>query len=180
MTPRALNFSSTSRCRQATTWFMEKPRASTLPSILVTFTGSTFQILVCVLWQAPEKTLVRAIDLNTLKPVSGAKISIFEGKDKASQAKTLASGTTADDGFVECQLPKSLNTQSSFNSLIIGAAGNSLAYGAMNYWRSSSDKMQTYFYTDRPVYRLGQTVNFKGIARSIAPSGFKNPGKTWI
>lgn len=128
-----------------------------------------------IVWQAPEKTLVRAIDLNTLKPVTGAKVNIYAGKEQ--QANPLASGTTADDGFVECALPKSVSAETSLNTLIIGAAGNSLAYGAMNYWRSSSDKMQTYFYTDRPVYRLGQTVNFKGIARAIAPSGFKNPGK---
>lgn len=130
-----------------------------------------------VVWQAPEKTLVRAIDLNTLKPVGGAKVSIFEGKDKEQQLKALATGTTAHDGFVECALPPSVKAQSSFNTMILGAFGNNLAYGAMNYWRSSADKMQTYFYTDRPVYRLGQTVNFKGIARAVGPSGYKNPGK---
>lgn len=130
-----------------------------------------------VVWQAPEKTLVRAIDLNSLKPINGTKVTIFEGKDKEAQAKTLATGTTGEDGFVECPLPSSVNAQGSFNSLIIGAFGKSTAYGAMNYWRSSSDKMQTYFYTDRPVYRLGQTVNFKGIARTTGPSGFQNPGK---
>jgi uncharacterized protein YfaS (alpha-2-macroglobulin family) len=130
-----------------------------------------------VVWQAPEKTLVRAIDLNSLKPVSGAKISIFEGKDKEAQAKILATGTTGQEGFAECPLPPAVNSQGSFNSLIIGSFGKSTAYGAMNYWRSSADKTQTYFYTDRPVYRLGQTVNFKGIARSTGPSGFQNPGK---
>ncbi len=130
-----------------------------------------------IVWQAPEKTLVRAIDLNTLKPVSGADISIFEGKDKLSQKDKLTTGKTNQDGFVECAMPKNMDKESSFNTLTVGAAGTSLAYGAMNYWRSSSDKMQTYFYTDRPVYRLGQTVNFKGIARSVTPEGFKNPGK---
>lgn len=130
-----------------------------------------------VVWQAPEKTLVRAIDLNTLKPVSGAQINIYESLIKDNPKNALASGITANDGFVECALPKSTNTQSSFNTLVMGVSGSNIAYGAMNYWRSSSDKMQTYFYTDRPVYRLGQTVNFKGIARGISPDGFKNPGK---
>lgn len=130
-----------------------------------------------VVWQAPEKTLVRAIDLNTLKPVSGAQINIYESLIKDNPKNALASGVTANDGFVECPLPKSTNTQSSFNTLVMGVSGSNIAYGAMNYWRSSADKMQTYFYTDRPVYRLGQTVNFKGIARGISPDGFKNPGK---
>ncbi len=130
-----------------------------------------------VVWQAPEKTLVRAVDLNTLKPVSGAKISIYESLVKDNPKNALASGVTADDGFVECPLPRATNAQSSFNTLVMGTSGSNVAYGAMNYWRSSSDKMQTYFYTDRPVYRLGQTVNFKGIARAVSPEGFKNPGK---
>ena len=130
-----------------------------------------------VVWQAPEKTLVRAIDLNTLQPISGANINILEGSSKEQQTHVLAKGMTGQDGFVECAMPASINNQTNFNTLVIGKFGANLSYGAMNYWRNSSDKTQTYFYTDRPVYRLGQTVNFKGIARSIGPSGFKNPGK---
>ncbi len=130
-----------------------------------------------VVWQAPEKTLVRAIDLNTLQPISGANINILEGSSKEQQTQVLAKGMTGQDGFVECAMPASINNQTNFNTLVIGKFGANLSYGAMNYWRNSSDKTQTYFYTDRPVYRLGQTVNFKGIARSIGPSGFKNPGK---
>lgn len=130
-----------------------------------------------VVWQAPEKTLVRAIDLNTLKPVSGAKVGIYSSITNDAPNNALANGVTQQDGFVECALPKSVMAQSSFNTMVMGTSGNNVAYGAMNYWRSSADKVQTYFYTDRPVYRLGQTVNFKGIARAISPEGFKNPGK---
>lgn len=129
-----------------------------------------------VVWQAPEKTLVRAIDLNTLKPVPGTKIDIYQDLIKENPKSPLVSGVTSQDGFVECALPKNSDA-SSFNTLVTGRSGSNTAYGAMNYWRSSSDVMQTYFYTDRPVYRLGQTVNFKGIARAVSPDGFKNPGK---
>lgn len=129
-----------------------------------------------VVWQAPDKTLVRALDLNTLKPLEGTKINIYQGHEKESQKKTLATAVTGKDGFTECHVQRADNS-SSFNLLVTGSYGSNLAYGAMNYWRGSGDKTQTYFYTDRPVYRLGQTVNFKGIARTVAPSGFKNPGK---
>src|SRR5262249_3305662 len=37
----------------------------------------------------------------------------------------------------------------------------------------------TYFYTERPVYRLGQTVYYKGIARTLDGDGFKTvPART--
>ena len=47
----------------------------------------------------------------------------------------------------------------------------------MSSLSNQTDSYKTYFYTDRPVYRLGQTVCFKGITRKQAPEGPTNPGK---
>lgn len=128
-----------------------------------------------IIKQAPEKTLVRAIDLNTLKPIAGTKITLSKGKDEGSAL--VLSAMTGADGFAECPLPPAVMSQSSLSLLVMGASGQNLAYGPMSYWRNASEKNKTYFYTDRPVYRLGQTVYFKGISRTQEPKGFRNPGK---
>jgi uncharacterized protein YfaS (alpha-2-macroglobulin family) len=126
--------------------------------------------------KAPESTLVRAIDLNTLKPVPGVTLRLVDVKDNhRSNLKEI----TGSDGFARIPVTdKELKDISSSSSIIvIGENGPNKAYDGIDYWQNSGNKYQTYFYTDRPVYRLGQTVFYKGIARATTADGLKNPGK---
>lgn len=122
--------------------------------------------------KAPDKTLVRAIDMETLKPVEHANITVrLRDPDGAK-----VSGFTNKDGFVELRTTAELKGQTDL--MIVGQFGKFHAYDGMNYWQGANEgKYTTYIYTDRPVYRLGQTVYFKGIVRQNAAAGLKNPGK---
>jgi alpha-2-macroglobulin len=119
--------------------------------------------------QAPEKTLVRAINLNTLQPISGVNVQL---KDRSNPGKpAMRAGITGQDGMI------TLAAKSHENNylLVLGQKGASRAFGGIDYWNDNSDGYQTYFYTERPIYRLGQTVYFKGLTRLQTPDGFKTP-----
>ncbi len=122
--------------------------------------------------QDPEKGLVRAIDLNTLKPRSGVKVQ-FMRRLANNELDDLGTATTGKDGFAEFKLPAELGRQDSFDLVCTGTQGQERAYSGFGMYTSSSDRHRTYFYTERPVYRLGQTVYYKGIARDLDGVGFK-------
>lgn len=178
--------------------------ADAINSTKVATAASWFSVsdLGLVIKQAPEKTLVRAIDLNTLKPIAGASIKVADSlslagrggsggagaggagaggsrvkSGSASAANDILISKTGSDGYATIVVPEGLRGRSSFNSMLLGVSGAHRAYGGVSYWRSSSENVLTYFYTDRPVYRLGQTVYYKGLSRYQGANGFKNPGK---
>lgn len=130
-----------------------------------------------VMKQAPDKWVARAINLNTLKPAPNVSIQLM---DRDSNWKPLGNGKTDSNGFVDISL-KSYKAKSYGYSFLAYATANVAGktqhtYGGIQYWKSDSDNYQTYFYTERPVYRLGQSVYFKGIVRKKDTFGFHNPG----
>lgn len=121
--------------------------------------------------KAPNETVIRAINLLTLKPIKGATIKC--GFD-LTVPKTA---TTGSDGFVRIPFTQEEQHQTGSSVLdVIGTFGLNRAFGDINFYTNESDKYRTYCYTDRPVYRLGQTVYFKGLAREKTLNGYKNPG----
>jgi len=149
---------------------------------VTTFTVTDLGVIVK---KAPDKTLVRALNLNTLKPVVGATIRIF-GTDLA---RPLAQAKTGKDGFaVLSPQPKrkgglgakstAEHEEDSNQFAVVATFGECHAYDGMYLWnQAQSDKYATYIYTDRPVYRLGQQVYFKGMIRSVDSALLTNPGK---
>jgi uncharacterized protein YfaS (alpha-2-macroglobulin family) len=120
---------------------------------------------------SPEGTLVRAIDLNTLAGVSGVNLSMIP--KETDPTTVIGKGVTGADGIAFIKNDDGQN----YESTIIGERNGHTSYAAGGYWYGgSSDDITTYFYTDRPIYRLGQTVQFKGIARHLEADGFKNIG----
>lgn len=113
--------------------------------------------------QDRQQCFVRAIDLNTLKPVPHAGIRLSGEVGEAVY--------TGADGFV--------TAKTASLGMVIGTMGQSRAYG--NIWtsgeESGSGTYKTYFYTERPVYRLGQTVYFKGLTRILGGNGLRTPAK---
>lgn len=122
--------------------------------------------------QDPYQTLVRAIDLNTLQPRAGYNLHLFSRDSTPLQQ--LSSAKTGADGFATMKMSETLT--SSQNLLVYGGNADEHAYGSFGFYNGASDSALTYFYTDRPVYRLGQVVYYKGIVRKKNADGFKNPG----
>ncbi len=120
--------------------------------------------------QAPEKTLVRAIDLNTLKPLPNIDVRLLQ-KD-APNAVPMGIKKTGKDGFAEFPVAQK---SGNYNFLALGVMGANRAFGGIDYWNYSSNNYRTYFYTERPIYRLGQMVYFKGMSRLSTSDGLKTP-----
>jgi alpha-2-macroglobulin len=125
-----------------------------------------------------QKLIARAIDLNTLKPVANALIDVI-GSDGTNYKGKSLHGSTGKDGLVTISLSESLNLPADFNLLAIGTYAQGRAYG--NVWASTDDSAsehyKTYFYTERPVYRLGQDVYFKCMNRQLVGEGYRIPDK---
>lgn len=137
-----------------------------------------------------NKTVVRALDLNNLKPVSGVSIEVRTRGEQVqneetgetttgTQNKKLTNNTsvTGADGFAELPIGNSFSKGVNANLVVCGFKGEQHAYGGMSIYRTLGEQHKTYFYTERPIYRLGQTVYFRGICRDLEGNGFKNPGE---
>jgi alpha-2-macroglobulin len=124
------------------------------------------------------KVLVRAMDLNTLKAKSNADVQILAlSNDKARRFVKLGSGESGADGLVSFSLADKNLAVASNSLYVVGSIGQARAYGGV--WAQSgardTDRYKTYFYTERPVYRLGQTVFFKTITRELKEGELKTP-----
>jgi alpha-2-macroglobulin len=150
--------------------------------------------------QAPDKILVKAVDLNTLSPVVGARVEAFlwhcENSSGASTEKQVLS-FTGKDGITEIPIlsfhpygdqttiaitAKKLDNfacdldASTSQTLQCNTNGMAPAYrNFSNYTAQPHDFLTTKFVTDRTVYRLGQTVFLKGIVRKVTAGGLENP-----
>jgi uncharacterized protein YfaS (alpha-2-macroglobulin family) len=106
---------------------------------------------------ADGKLLAYTVDLKSGKPVGDADVRVYNGSSISASAKT------GPDGLADISLPGG-DGQS---QTIVARKADSFAY--LSSWLSSrngSDKI-IYTYTERPVYRPGQRVYFKGIVREL-------------
>ncbi|MDX1918480.1 MAG: MG2 domain-containing protein [Candidatus Caenarcaniphilales bacterium] len=122
--------------------------------------------------QAPEKVIVRAIDLNTLKPLSGASVELIQ-RDSSTKIATLMTGS---DGMSELTVPRQLSNRQTY--IVVATQGENRAYSHIPIASNESDHYQVYFYTERPIYRLGQTIFFKGVVRKLESNGLVNEPNT--
>jgi uncharacterized protein YfaS (alpha-2-macroglobulin family) len=114
--------------------------------------------LSCVIKQSSRQTLVFAAHAVTGAPVAGAGIALYgaSGAGAPLAAKTGASGT-----YLFEQAPAA-------SSLVIVTSGGEFAVSDPNFYATSffgEGGLRTYQYTERPVYRPGDEVSFKGIVR---------------
>lgn len=148
-----------------------------------------------------EKAIIQALDLNTRKPLSGVRVQLLHAEPDAKfqndclrdacSLKELAVRSTNADGLVEirraeCKEPwtelccvAAIGPNRACDGIIQYSARNSLMY---RYQDVPSDVLRDceyryYIETDRPIYRLGQRVYYKGTARVLTARGLTNPGK---
>lgn len=102
--------------------------------------------------RSPGEILVYAQRFSDGKPVKNASIRVYR-KDEL-----IDIGKTDEDGIFQY----SYNSQKPVR--VTANIGKSFAFAGI-YYSSSPRDNKTYLYTDRPVYRPGQKVHFKGIVR---------------
>mgnify|MGYP005842515257 CR=1 FL=1 len=132
------------------------------------------------------EALIWATDLRDGKPVADVAVTVYDANGRA-----IAEVTTDQDGVAHAELPR----QEPWAPLAVVAERDDAVAVVMRDWTQGispwefgldgypyQERYRGFFYTDRRIYRPGQTVYFKGILRedddarySMIPEGTEIP-----
>lgn len=142
-----------------------KENGGYLIHIMLESTEALFKTLVTdlaiVTKRAPGKTLIYASSFTRRRPLQGVKLEFFNNDGRLD-----LSGTTDSDGLFLA------GEMSSESVTVLASSGDSYAIN-YTYSGSQDEAYKCYLYTDRPVYRPGHEVQFKGILRKSLPGRFE-------
>jgi uncharacterized protein YfaS (alpha-2-macroglobulin family) len=116
---------------------------------------------------ARGRLLSALVDRETGQPIAGASVSLLT-RDRA-----LAQTNTDGDGIAAIPF----DAANSNDLRLIAHHGDDFAVNAIAAYGfgASADDWRGYVFTDRPVYRPGHTVHFKGVLRVLGPAGYSVP-----
>ena len=137
--------------------------------------GTYFSItkLGLVTKRAGADVLAFATRLDSGDPVSGVQVGyVLNGA-------FVPAGNTDREGLARFRLSPNMPEK---NSVVVARNADSAAFVDFYFNRNPAEQTRIYIYTDRPVYRPGDEVQFKGIMRSLAGRDYKvpNPGPVTI
>lgn len=120
--------------------------------------------------------LIWANDIATGAPVPNLTIDLYENGD---QVKSLGSVTTDADGVAQLKLQR--DNENGMTAVARGPfAAMSTDWGqSISRWEFGANSqfgapgLYAYAYTDRPIYRPGQQVHFKGLVRNEDDAHFR-------
>jgi len=141
-----------------------------------------------------EKVVVRTLDLRTRQNRPNAAVGVYlRSPSDAKNIQPLLVATTNSQGLAELKKPAGTGSDAWTRVSIDAKEGGDRAYiGPFlnshplhqtdgNYqsdqFQDYSHRCITYFNTDRPIYRLGQTVYFNAYSRMLQPNGIYNAGR---
>ncbi len=134
---------------------------------------------------APNLLLVRAFNVKTMKPVQDANVRLYSRTGDRKFNPAASTFKTGADGVARITEGQNFNSQIPAPILLV-ESGPSRATMASDYpsqnWHSQIDNYVTPYesammndlmdiITDKPIYRLGQTVQYKGFLRRYKVSG---------
>jgi uncharacterized protein YfaS (alpha-2-macroglobulin family) len=114
-----------------------------------------------------QGTLLFAADLVNGRALSGVEIR-EAAVSRGASALPAVLGTTGTDGLFSCP-------SRAGNVRIIGRKDDSLAVFHVTARQEGAEGLKGYLYTERPAYRPGQTVYFKGVLRKRVGEGYALP-----
>lgn len=106
--------------------------------------------------QSGPDFLAYVVDLKSGQPISGAPVKLY------SRGMTKEVGVTGADGILKFS---HASTESSEALVIAAESGASRAYASVYSGRSRGSTAVLWTQTDRPVYRPGDKVQFRGVVR---------------
>lgn len=125
--------------------------------------------LAVVTKSAPGQLLAFSVDRKAGNPIPNTRVELLATR------KRQAAGQTDSQGILLMALPDEKNFE---DPRIIAVHEHDVALVAPYYFNISSNPEQDwtgYLYTDRPVYRPGHTVHFRGILRNRSGEKYKVP-----
>ena len=123
--------------------------------------------LVMVTKVGNGRILNLVVDRNSGQPIKDVTVSAAGAKGDPVHAETDA------DGVAELRMVPSRGE----DLRIVARNGRDIAVNTVpgGPFGANADQWMGYIYTDRPVYRPGHTVHFKGVLRLRTPDGFQIP-----
>jgi uncharacterized protein YfaS (alpha-2-macroglobulin family) len=132
-----------------------------------------------------QQTLVWATDLNTGLPLPGVPVALYVSASSEAPPSFVASVTTDADGVAVFEDVPANNLY----EMRLAVLNNGQHFGVgMTAWSEGISPYMfgvqsdfypqaytSYIYTDRPIYRPGQTVYFKGITRRKDDTAYTPP-----
>ena len=125
------------------------------------------------------EAFVWAVDLPSQTPVANAPVNIYD-----NSGKVIASGTTDGQGIWK----GTLDENSSGLTAVLGSPDDAYFALASNSWNPGSvswdfgiqqwvrgKHTEVYMYTDRPIYRPGQSVYYRGVVRDAFNGRYELP-----
>ncbi|MBW1809045.1 MAG: hypothetical protein JRJ87_12695 [Deltaproteobacteria bacterium] len=111
--------------------------------------------------QSPDRFLVYAVDPDLGTPVSDVSVSLNDGDQKIGQ------GETNDKGIWSKRIPLTRKLT------VYASKGRNFTLADPSYHPASLFSRKVYLTTERPVYRPGQSVFYKGLVRSYVDEDYK-------
>lgn len=124
--------------------------------------------LALVTKSAPGQLLAFSVERRAGNPLPGTEVEVWAARKKLASTRTDGQGLSMI----------SLAAESSQDIRIVATHGHDVAIVAPYYLNISSDPEHDwtgYIYTDRPVYRPGHPVHFKGILRTRSGEKYRVP-----
>ncbi len=117
---------------------------------------------------APGRLVSFVVDRKSGDPISGAQVKVWIDQ------REVASGQSDAQGMLDTKIAD----EKPENVAVLVTHGDQFAINTPGAWNLGSGpdrNLRGYTYTDRPVYRPGDTVHFKTIIRAENPSGYTLP-----
>ena len=117
---------------------------------------------------APGRLVSFVVDRKSGDPISGAQVKVWIDQ------RQVASGQSDAQGMLDTKIAD----EKPENVAVLVTQGDQFAINTPGAWNLGSGpdrNLRGYTYTDRPVYRPGDTVHFKTIVRAENPSGYTLP-----
>lgn len=130
----------------------------------------------------PTEALAWLVDVETGEPVEGVPVTVYN--DKMAALKTVK--TNRDGLAYFSNVDKPFFARAEGGERLAYAArnwGSGVSFGEYGVWTQyygDTSGPFAYLYTDRPLYRPGQDVMFKGIVRDQDDLHYSLPGETQI
>lgn len=132
---------------------------------------------------AQEEALVWVTDLRSGEPITRTEVRLLDGN-----GVLVAAGTTDLDGVARIRIEPLANLWVQFAAVVgePGRAGFGIALNSWNWGAMPRDFNLAFdqgpfapqtvsFYADRPLYRAGQTLNFRGVVRRMQEGQYALP-----